>query len=72
MTDRVIIVLYDQKSQILIITIGLKQGSSASPKLYSFYINPLLPMIEATGKLRKLFDLTLGILAYADNLVIAC
>ncbi len=51
-------------------TQGVKQGDNLSPTCFISFINPLIGALKATEKGVKLNDITISVLAYADDLVL--
>ncbi|CAF1046547.1 unnamed protein product, partial [Brachionus calyciflorus] len=51
-------------------TIGVKQGGPLSPKLFAFYIEEIVKLIEQEDLGVKIMDQQIGILLYADDILI--
>ena len=60
----------DAKSEIFSIINGTRQGSIASPDLWSVYLDPLIKQLREFGTGCHMGDIFMGVLAYADDLVL--
>ena len=57
-------------SEIFKTTIGVKQGGPLSPKLFAIYIEELVELVEKENLGIKIQDLQIGIILYADDIII--
>ena len=57
-------------SEIIKTTVGVRQGGTSSPKLFSIYISPLIKKIKESDEGLKLVNIKLDILVYADDILI--
>ena len=58
------------RSDIFSIVNGTSQGSIVSPDLWSVYLDPLIKQLRELGVGCHVGDLFMGVLAYADDLVL--
>ena len=57
-------------SNIFTTTIGVKQGGSLSPRLFSLYIEEIIEQIDLTNHSYKLKNMIISSLLYADDIIL--
>ena len=60
----------ESRSETFSISNGTRQGSIASPDLWSVYLDPLIESLRDLGVWCHVGELFMGVLAYADDLVL--
>jgi hypothetical protein len=65
-----IVELYGTLSAVFMSVLGVKQGGVLSPRLFSFYITPIIERIKLLGLGVKLGNMMLDSLLYADDLTL--
>ena len=60
----------DARSEIFPIVNGTRQGSIASPNLWSVYLDPVIKQLRELGVGCHVGSMFMGVLAYADDLIL--
>jgi len=67
---KIIIKNNKERSDLIKVNFGVKQGGNSSPLLFAFYIHELITEVIESGRVTKYYGVHIGIICYADDTAI--